>query len=272
MKKVIVLSVNENPIYQFTLPLVVWSWVRLGWHPYIISIVKDDRPKTMWLVNKTISQITKSWSEMLLHPFDGYRTDTISQVSRLYASCSDSLNDCYVMSGDADMMGLSDYWQFDPKKITVWGHDLTDYQQMPICFIGMMAERWREVMGISSWEMTPLMKRDLDDMPDAGENGNQINRWCTDQRLITKRINEVQFEKEFINRGVLTNGYPVGRIDRSAWNTYHPQPIDCHLPHEIYTNDEIFAKVMRMLASVFPDKEFFWFAEYTEQFKQLVNG
>ena len=37
MRKVIVLSVNENPIYQFTLPLVVWSWKRIGWEVMVFA-------------------------------------------------------------------------------------------------------------------------------------------------------------------------------------------------------------------------------------------
>lgn len=175
------------------------------------------------------------------------------------------------MTIDSDMMALSDYWKFDPNKITVWGFDLTSYQQIPICYIGMMAERWIEVMELTNSDVQGLMKRDLDELPDSGENGNQVDRWCTDQRLITKRINETQFEKDFIHRGTLANGYPIGRIDRSAWATYHPQPTDCHLPHDIYANDESFAKVMRMLYSVFPKDDHTWFAEYTEQFKKTLQ-
>jgi len=174
------------------------------------------------------------------------------------------------MTGDSDMMALADYWKFDPEKITVWGHDLTNYQQMPICYIGMKTERWREVMGLTNSNVHELIKRDLDDLPDSGENGDRINRWCSDQRLITERINAVNFEKEFVHRGVLANGYPVGRVDRSAWNVFHPQPIDCHLPHEIHTDDDCYAKVMRMLYQYFPNEDFKWFIEYREKFKALL--
>jgi|SRR6478609_1852237 len=267
MRKVIVLSINENPIYQFTLPLVVWSWKRIGWDVMVLQNCKGSLD-TMFVVAQAIKNFNVQGIPFV--NIENYRSDTIAQVSRLYAACFTGNGD-YIMTGDADMMALSDYWKFDPKKITVWGHDLTGYQQIPICYIGMMAERWREVMGIYTNNALELIKRDLDDMPDARENGNQIERWCTDQRLITKRINEVQFEKEFVHRGVLTNGYPIGRIDRSAWATYHPNPIDCHLPHDIYSNDETFMKVMRMLASVFPHDDHTWFADYTEQFKNALQ-
>jgi len=170
------------------------------------------------------------------------------------------------------MMSLRNYWDFNPKKITIWGHDLTSFQQMPICYLGMTVDRWREVMGLPHADIQSLMKRDLDEMPDAGENGNKIDRWCTDQRLITQRINAVQFEKEFVNRGMLTNGYPVGRIDRSAWNPNLTPLIDCHLPHDIYTNVDCFAKVYRMLCQVFPNERFEWFTKYTEEFKKIANG
>jgi hypothetical protein len=271
MKKVIVLSVNENPIYQFTLPLVVWSWLRIEWVPLIFFVgPRDERRK---FVEKTISdfgQMVYGTQIVNCELLKEYRSDTIAQVARLYAAnCLGNHKD-YVMTGDSDMMALSDYWKFNSKKITVWGHDLTGYQQMPICYIGMTNERWREVMAYSHGLVEPAMKSDLDEMTDARENGNQIERWCTDQRLITKKINDVQFEKEFIHRGVLTNGYPVGRIDRSAWATYHPLPIDCHLPHDIYSNDQSFAKVMRMLYSIFPSDDHKWFVDYTENFKRLI--
>jgi hypothetical protein len=269
MKKVIVLSVNENPIYQFTLPLVVWSWVRIGWYPCVIN-VEETKNEIIGFVKDTIQHLCDKWTQQIYYPIPNYRSDTLAQCSRLYAANSKFFDGDYIMTGDADMMALSDYWQPDLKKITVWGHDLTGYQQMPICYIAMMAERWREVMCYGSDDTWESIKRDLDQMTDARENGNQIERWCTDQRLITKKINDVQFEKEFIHRGVLTNGYPVGRIDRSAWATYHPQPVDCHLPHDIYSNDQSFAKVMRMLYSIFPSDDHKWFVDYTENFKRLI--
>lgn len=269
MKKIIVLSVNENPIYQFTLPLVVWSWLRIGWTPVIGF--KTRKTRTEFLMLNTISAFGQNVFGFENPDIEGYRSDTIAQCSRLYAAALGIIsNDDYLMTGDSDMMALSDYWKFDPKKITVWGHDLTSYQQMPICYIGMMKERWIEVMNLDSPDMTKMMKRDLDDLPDAGENGDRINRWCSDQRLITERINAVQFEKEFVHRGVLSNGYPIGRVDRSAWNTYHPQFIDCHLPHEIAIDDDCYAKVMRKLYEIFATEKFEWFIEYREKFKALL--
>jgi len=269
MRKIVVLSINENPIYQFTLPLVVWSWKRIGWEVMLFHNSKESGDMR-FLVAKTIAKFGLLYKANIFRDIEGYRSDTIAQISRLYGACFAEEGD-YLLTGDSDMMALSDYWKFDPKNITVWGHDLTGYQQMPICYIGMMAERWREVMCLTNSNVQELMKRDLEEMPDSGENGNQVNRWCTDQRLITKRINEVQFEKEFVHRGVLANGYPMGRIDRSAWNTYHPNLVDCHLPHDIHNNDETFMKVMRMLHSVFPEDDHTWFAEYREEFKKTIQ-
>lgn len=270
MEKRIVLSVNDNPIYLFTLPLVVWSWLRINWTPVIMFHNKES--KLLELVHWTIGEFGNQVIGVHLENIEGYRSDTIAQVSRLYAAAAFRNQEAYFMTGDSDMMALSDYWKFDEKKITVWGHDLTGYQQMPICYIGMTVNRWVEVMGLSNNNIAALMKRDLDEMPDARENGNHINRWCADQRLITQRINEVQFEKDFIHRGVLSNGYPIGRIDRSAWATYHPMHIDCHLPHDIHSSEESFLKVIRMLHSVFPNEDFKWFVDYTQEFKAILNG
>lgn len=276
MKKIIVLSVDENPKYLYTLPLVVWSWIKFGWTPLIIQNLKPSALD--FLVGRTISALGKVRGTIIQN-IPGYRPETIAQVSRLYAAVFTGEN-TYVMTGDADMMALSDYWNpADNEKITIWGHDLTDYQQVPICYVGMKTKVWRETMVIRSSDIQGLMERDLEIIGGAKENDEQVNRWCSDQRIITAFLKASDKEKIFIDRGVYETGYPIGRIDRSAWGYYTntgsrmhtSELIDCHLPHDIYTNGDSFAKVLKMLMQVFPKDNFDWFIEYTKNFIDLAK-
>lgn len=267
MRKFVVISVNENPEYLFYVPLVVWAWRKLGWEPLMFKtfVMQGDK----W---QELKRLWEQTGDIFLQPtikfIEGYDSSTQAQISRLYAACVKPFD--YIMTSDVDMLPLSDYWKFDPEKITVWGHDLTGYQHMPICYIGMKGARWIEVMGLTSDDFSSLMKRDLDNMPNA-KSEDQVKRWVVDQDLITERINAVQFEKEFVHRGVYENGYPIGRVDRSAWKIDLEVNIDCHLPRGGYSDWTSQMKIMDVLYTNFPDENFSWVTQYITAFKNLIK-
>lgn len=210
----------------------------------------------------------KCW-DVEVDSIDGYRSDTITQVSRLYAAC---ITKGYIMTGDIDMIPLSDYWQPNTNEITIYGHDLTGYGHYPICYIGMPSERWREVMGLTSDDYNVLISRDLDSMPQA-KDPDFYKYWFTDQELITKRINETQFKKNIVKRGQYKNGYAVGRVDRGAWSLEHDLFIDAHLHHQVHHkgNEWKFNQILDLLYKVWPDEDFNWFIDYHHSFKKLTG-
>jgi hypothetical protein len=180
------------------------------------------------------------------------------------------------MTGDIDMIPLSDYWKPNPNAITVWGHDLTGYSQYPICYIGMTSERWADVMrlrnhsGKIDQDYNALIKRDLDRIPDA--KSKDFNKyWFTDQELITESLKP--FNPTIINRGQYPNGYARGRVDRGAWTLDHKEFIDAHLHHQIYHkgNEWKFEQTMELLCKVWPDEDWCWFEEYTNDFRKLTG-
>jgi hypothetical protein len=262
MRKFVVISVNENPEYLFYVPLTIMAWKKLGWD--VILIRTCQQSKLFELATKNFYPQT----EVILWDHK-YPSVMVAQVSRLYAAISKRSDD-YIMTSDVDMLPLSDYWKFDPEKITVWGHDLTGFNHMPICYIGMKASRWIEVMGITSDNYNEQINRDLDAMPNASSE-YASKRWCVDQDLITERINSAQFQKEFVYRGVYSNGYPIGRVDRSSWSKDHSFFIDAHLPRGIYMGGEEFAKINILLNCIWPNEDMTWFYKYTEEFAKLVK-
>jgi hypothetical protein len=269
MKKYIILSVNDNPDYLFHVPLTVWAWRKIGWDAVVMySRVNEDRNDRMRQLEQMVSDASGCDAVFRNAGYwDGYLTSTIAQVSRLYASC---FTNGYVMTADADMLPLSDYWQPDYNKLTVWGRDLTDHHY-PICYIGAPSDTWKEIMNLNSKDPKDCIKRDLDSLPQA-KGMDKTKRWVTDQDLITERINNSGFIPFRKDRGTdKRTGYPIGRIDRSHWTLDHKQYIDCHMFHGIQSDESKFKKTLEMLHTVWPKEDWKWWINYAKEFKKLCQ-
>jgi hypothetical protein len=263
MQKYVILSSTDDPKYSFHLPLACWAWKRLGWEPIVFYY--GDHTTELFNLPFRSSFSTAFW---WLKPISGFQPATIAQVSRLYGACLGH-DDAYLITSDADMIPLSDYWEPDIDKLTVYGRDLTDYHY-PICYIGMDVHKWREVMNIDGDDYQYYMQRDLMTLPQA-KSQDKVKRWVVDQDLITERINNSKFVPERVDRGMYKNGYPVGRVDRSAWTLDHKQFIDAHLPHDILTNDQSFKKVLELLHTVWPKEDWKWWVTFYKEFKKMMK-
>lgn len=286
MRRYVVLSVNDNPKYGFYLPLLLFAWRSIGWDVIILYVGQKNKRNDLIFetFNYLNGQMTKAYQEfyrLLVVGIDsvpGYKTETIAQVSRLYACCL-AHPEVYLMTSDADMLPLSDYWKiegeglfmpngtkniFTPKP-TAWGRDLTDYHY-PICYIGMQAKDWKEVMQLSELDPMKMIHRDLKAIPP------RASVWCQDQDIVTQRIHEYGEHKiKKINRGAdIRTGYPLGRVDRSNWHMNHHHLIDAHLPHDILDNEASYKKVLALIKHVWPQQNFKWFEEYYTKFKKLL--
>jgi len=286
--KYIILSVNENVDYFAYVPLTCWAWRRIGWEP-ILFYHRENESDSLTPVEELVAKYS-SVETHFLKSIPGYRSDTITQTSRLYGTC---VKDGFIMTGDIDMLPLSDYWQHevDDDTITVYGHDLTGYTQYPICYIAMNSANWANVMNIhkggftsdiSSKDYNYFLERDLKTMPQAlSKDFNHY--WSVDQELITNRLQGKQIK--IINRGQYPNGYAKGRVDRGAWNVNLEQFIDCHMHRDLfkffYTKDlpqeqsDLYAKKwqdhMDLLNKVWPEDELNWFVDFTMQYAKLVQ-
>lgn len=288
MKKYVVLGVNDNPKYGYYLPLLLFAWRSIGWDVLVWYCgQKNSRNdlimETFDLLNSKLTKQYKDYYRLVvvgIDSVDGYKTETIAQISRLYACCL-SHESVFLMTSDADMLPLSDYWKieqkalytdrnghakhlFDPKP-TAWGRDLTDYH-FPMCYIGMQAKDWANVMQLTKLDPNEMIRRDLKAIHP------RRSVWEQDQDIVTQRILEYGEHKiKKVTRGVDTRtGYPLGRVDRSNWHMNHTQLIDAHLPHDTLTNEASYKKVVDLLHHVWPSHDFTWFYEYTKKFKTLL--
>jgi len=278
MKKYIVVSVNENCDYQYFLPLTCAVWQKFGWTPIVFyqgqvtfpeAVDPDDRSRRHKLFDLLMDQ-PYDGAVVGVGPIDGYRSDTITQISRLYAACLDLQEDDYLMTGDIDMIPLSNYWQPDFIKPTVYGHDLTGFGHFPICYIGAPVKLWREFMKLEGTDYQYHIQKDLMTLPQAKDQ-DFYKYWFTDQDLITARLKEYGTGKiDFINRGQYSNGYAKGRVDRGAWHLGHEQFIDAHLLQQCHHTEEKIQKLMDLLYHVWPKEDWLWFLNYTKEFKKLA--
>lgn len=215
MKKTVILSSTNNPDYLNYLPYTQKAWNKLGWNTitFLVGVPNDYQADEM---NDYV------YIDWVL----GYRQETISQVSRLIGYKFADKNDL-VMTGDVDMIPIADYWNPEPDKITVYGHDLTGYNHYPICYIAMPVETWSKII----FEDTLI---DLLDKYPQAKSEDWEKWWQVDQDIITERLNKSGMPIVSIDRGKdnLTGFLAKGRIDRYDWNlTLNVEnPIDAHMP------------------------------------------
>lgn len=276
MKKYIILSVNDNVDYMFYTPLTCWAWRKLGWEPILFF---NGKPSEAYgFIYGMESMIPANTKHLRVE--GEYRSDTVTQISRLYGTC---VVDGYIMTADIDMVPLSDYWQPNQDKITVYGHDLTDFTDYPICYIGMDSLKWADVMNIKDSDYNKHIKRDLDGLPQA-KSTDFYQYWGTDQNHITARLKQYGLSNvDFINRGQYSNGYAKGRVDRGTWSLGHEQFIDCHMHRDIFKafqnkdheHYNLYVKkwneTLEMLYKVWPNEDWEWFKTYTQEYARLTQ-
>jgi hypothetical protein len=278
MKKYITLAVNSNIDYLYYTPLAIKLWNKFGWTP--ILFFQGNAEQLLGKEFDLISDFCDEYILRLVNNIDGYRSDTITQISRLYGSC---VVDGYIISGDIDLIPLSDFIHPDVNKITVYNHDLTGFTDYPICYIGMDSLKWADVMNIKDSDYNKHIKRDLDGLPQA-KSTDFYQYWGTDQNHITARLKQYGLSNvDFINRGQYPNGYAKGRVDRGSWSLDHEQFIDCHMHRDIFKafqnkdheHYNLYVKkwneTLEMLYKLWPDENLDWFINYTQEYAKLTQ-
>ncbi len=211
-RKFVIISSNGAPEYEWYLPIVKWAWNQIGWEVVCLRPFKSDV----------------------------YLEATITQCIRLYAACLEMFEpDDMLMTSDADMIPLSDYWHPDPKEITSYGHDLTNFQHNPMCYIAMTAARWREVMCLKDG-MEATLLRDLA-LTNALDKNKELV-WVVDQDIITGVLSQYKVWK--VNRGIEPGSHlPLGRMDRAGMKLPSTL-IDFHGPREPWNHIEKIREVI----------------------------
>lgn len=236
-KKKVIFSTDPTPMYFFYAPYTSIMWQAMAGYSPILLALKNTDPN---IPNNKRYQYTLDFCRDLgvqiveLEHHEGRPGSVIVQSSRLYAGALGLSDDTYVLTSDIDMWPLTTHWfneQDWSKKVHLFYANAYNHTKYAICYIGMHAPTWREVMKIApSMDINTAIKSQLDiHLP---LNSSSDDNWVYDERLFYGKISQwsgYPHNCHMIPRAI--NGQPVGRIDRSAWHTnYNPQVhVDAHL-------------------------------------------
>jgi hypothetical protein len=259
MKPLALISCDTNPDYLFLTPIVAKSWELQGFEVEV-CIVSDQTPiEAGDLIRKYADvSVTHVYSKA-----EGMNKTLKVQCYRMYRAMKHL--DRYVILTDADMFIGSSFLYRDFDKVNVFGHDLTDRNHVPICYVGATGNKWGHIMG------TGGMNEDIDAYCDLT---TKEKAWGCDQDILTAKLKEYGFKNiNFIDRGTDPNNLnlPLGRWDRYAgFRQPKVQVHDVHLPRDPFSDDN-FKKILDMCETLYPDEPWSWVLRYRREFiKSLV--
>ncbi len=219
MSKYVVLSTDDQIDYYSLLPLTCLSWSKLGYTPIVIQVIDLNKENSYKAFQKYLP------TETIIYPIasqEGVKDCTTSQVSRLFASSFLRFHlkptDTIIL-GDADMVIMKDIFT-DEGEVVCYGHDLTDRNEIPMCYVKASARTWFWMMGDNMFFNSNAYSDD------------KSKYWGSDQQVLTQKLQYYGFDNiKFVDRGIDPENLnlPIGRWDRYNWK-YVPQDIiDVHM-------------------------------------------
>lgn len=266
MKKIAVLSTNENPDYFFYVPIVEWAWNKFGWD--IALFVTHDASQLVTTNNEN--------TEIYLIPtISGVRSGTLAQCVRHFVSDALPRED-YIMVQDIDLIPLRPY-EPDLNARTIWGWELTGNSFIPVHYTGMTGDKWYDLMGC-----TGNLKNDME--REMKINGRAYQEkwdqyWDADWDILTQKVLAQKNKFQFVQRGMVSLGKyqsAKGRIDRCSIEvhpdgSYHwgytenqEEYIDAHCENHNPSSPEKWKMIRDLLVKVFGELPT-WMDAHVEQ-------
>jgi len=269
-KPVAIISVNNNPDYLFTLPIVLQSWNIQGWHVEVILV--DVSNECLNMLEYYTDHLSVYYSGAHDIPLSKINKALFTQLARLYwpMQVYEPYDNTYCIMTDADMFIASSFLNRDFDKVNVFGHDLTGYSQIPMCYVGAPASKWHVIMDNFG------MANDLRNYAKANSN-DWFVAWGADQDILTAKINRYTGLNSNntinkIKRGTdaLNAGLPLGRLDRHNWQYPKGEIHDCHLMRNGW-HDANYERLNEMVHTIYPKEDWGWLPAYKREFKKLFN-
>lgn len=270
-RKRIILSTNSSPTYSFYSPITSLLWiVRIHYFPIIFACGEMDKKAKYALdfardLGAEIHYISN---------IKGYTDQNISQFSRLFASVLPITENSYLLTGDIDMWPFSKYYfhqQNMNKKIHLFGANTSNHKIYPMCYIGMEASTWRQVMDIdANSSVEDNMEKQLDAF--LGKNPSSYEGWFFDENLFVAKIkkwsgypNNCQMIDRSSSYNILDN-----RIDRDRWiyNGYDSSIIDSHVLRPGFYDDN-WPRLLTMLKDLLPKDKVNLLIEYKNNWEKI---
>lgn len=256
MNKYAVISTDNNPDYYSLIPLVAYSWHKLGYTPIVVVVGDFD------LIPMLAKYCPKGTEFSFCPSMPDVKDSTLSQISRLFVSV-DFNDDDIVVTGDGDMILMKDIFTSDAP-VSSYGFDLTGRSELPICYIKANKSNWHELMKIQpGTRFTYAIKEQL---PEKSFSKTWEDYWSVDQQLLTQRAREYGFERiNFVDRG-FAGPIAANRWDRYCWDRKPDDIIDVHCIRGMGNWD----KIVDMAYTLWPSENWSWLHDYRKEFNEAL--
>ena len=264
-----VISSTYDSKYLYFLPIVTYCWNKIGLD--VICFMPDITLKTQkeadryFMAQDTILKFGGNESTYWFAAPE-HKEATYAQVSRLYGACLDLPEDEILITSDVDMAVFKVPYHFG--EFTITGIDLVPKGQYPICYISASVKDWRIAFDLHNKSYQEC----LDETIGLEECENMRgNLWCRDQETAFNKINLTQ-GINFINRSNGQNQFAQNRYDRDdsfILDRLSPDTVDYHMNRPGY-EDKKFEIILTILKYHYPQDDFTWLINFTEQYKQLL--
>lgn len=261
-----ILSTNNNTDYLFALPLVIQSWNLQNWQTHTIMVEVPSK------VYDLIQYYTNADLNFFYAANDIKVSETnpalFTQCVRMYWTQQLPQDGYYILS-DADMLIGSSFLNRDFDKVNSFGHDLTGYGQVPMCYVGALGKYWNEIIGPYGF------RKDVISYANPASN-DFYKAWGADQDILTAKLfnytqGGVNGKVIFHDRGTDpdNSGLPMGRLDRYNWVYPKGEIHDCHLMRRPYTENN-FNLLSELVHKLYPQADWGWLQAYRREFLKLV--
>jgi hypothetical protein len=256
-----VLSMTEHDYYAMPLPIVVYTWYKIG-VDCIVFLPSGNNPKI-----ELAKEYCFSRAKFYEFNCEEKRIPTYSQVIRLFGASVESDENEILITGDSDLAVFTNYYHsLKDGGIHIVGADLTPNDQYPMCFISMPVKKWKKVLNIKKDYQAHISEL-IDPIEGINIRGEQ---WCYDQWYIKKRLNESGEKIILHNRTNGINQFATKRADRDGWHFDPYNIIDAHLPRPL-TDDDNFNKTYDLLKKIYPTDDLSWVLEYKNKYLKLCK-
>jgi len=262
-----IISCTNEPMYSYFLPLVAYCWNKMG--VGVIAFVPDKCNKPTFFAMQTMNFNRENKNLSFGIKANDNKAATYSQLSRLMAwGIEDIDDDEIIYTSDCDMLNFQVPPHDENFDFTVWGNDLTPSTQYPVCYVGAKKKVWEQFFKVSDNGYQGALDYHLGSIECEGMRGNY---WCFEQELIFNTLQNANCK--LIPRSNGQNQFALNRVDRTdlhykdRWDRFNL--IDAHLWRPGYS-EESFPKILELMQFMYPQEDFTWLINYTNEYKKLL--
>jgi hypothetical protein len=264
-----VVSLTNDPVYSFFLPLIAWCWNKLDVDVICFVPASVTEATKFAMDEMNFNRNNRNLSYGFICP--KHKEATYAQCSRLYAAALDLPKHEILITSDADM-ALFNIPKHMGGFMAIFGHDLVPPKQVPICYISGAVDEWRKRFKI----MGRTYQECLDDLLGNIEADHfRGNYWAKDQEEAYNNLLGGHWPSNYAHllpRAKPGTQFASHRVDRDDinWRSYcGPDLIDAHLWRPGYEESN-FNNIMELLQTQYPNDDFDWVRNYRNEYIKLL--